>query len=219
MTCPNCGAGYQPGSRFCGLCGAALSGGKKGSHMVPIVILAALTLLGSVIFFATGGSLSAEAPNFYQDDIFTVESGVVYAMDTGGVREITVPQTIGGMTVTELGESCFWDFGSLMTVHLPDTLEIVGNCAFEGCGNLRAIALPEGVTTIGQFAFAGCDSLEALHIPATVTELGDDVFAGCSSLSFVFYDGTWDQWQALCDQPLGPRTLVCCADGNHPAAH
>lgn len=218
MNCPNCGALYEPGARFCGICGTALTGGKKGSHRVPILILIALSILGTVVFFATGGGTPAERPGFYQDDAFTVEDGVVYAMDLTGVREITVPETIGGMTITDVGEYAFWDSDSLVTVDLPDTVQTIGSSAFEDCGSLRAMDLPPSLTVIGDYAFANCDSLEAIRIPASVTEIGMDAFFRCDSLSFVFYDGTWAQWQALCDQELGPRTLICCADGNHPQA-
>ena len=216
MTCSNCGAVFDDTSRFCGVCGSALTAPKKGTHLVPILILCALTALGLWVFFATGGAVApaTPAPEVFHDSSFTVTHGDLYTDSVfPGVTELTVPETVGGLNVTGIGRYCFAECDDLTVVHLPDSVTSIGEFAFSGCDSLRAMELPGGVKEIGAQAFGDCPSLEAIRIPASVKDIGPAVFGGCDRLAFIFYDGTIDQWQALFDQKLSPETTVCCTDG------
>lgn len=216
MKCPNCGYVFDDGCRYCGVCGAALEPEKKGSHLVPILILIGLTILGIGIFFATGGSFSAPSAQTttFSDTNYILEDGVLQARHHfPGVSTITVPGTLGGQTVTALDRYGFAECDDLIVIHLPDSVTTIGEFAFAGCDSLRSMDLPASVKEIEGDAFRDCPSLEAVHIPASVREIGPFVFSGCDSLAFIFYDGTIDQWKALYTGELNPKTAVCCSDG------
>lgn len=51
MICPNCQTEYPEEYRFCSACGAPLESVRKGSHWVPIVIMAGLTMVGITAYF------------------------------------------------------------------------------------------------------------------------------------------------------------------------
>jgi len=118
-------------------------------------------------------------------------------------RSITVPQTIGDVTVTAIGDTAFYG-SDLISVVLPDTVTKIGQDSFGDCKELTSVSLP-GVSDIGVFAFKGCDMLReavlseklevigdsafegcvrlsGLKIPASVTEIGTDAFIGCESM-------------------------------------
>lgn len=217
MKCPSCGCVFDDGCRFCGACGTPLEYEKKGTHRFPILILIVLSIVGSCVFFATG---SADAPaEPYRDSQYTLEDGTLYAQyEFPGATAITVPETLGGQTVTAIGRYCFAECDDVSIITLPDTVERIGEFAFSGCDSLRAMELPGSVKSIGSDAFSGCRSLEAITIPASVTSMGEFTFSGCERLSFIFYDGTIDQWKALFPYELSPETAICCTDGNFSQA-
>ena len=57
----------------------------------------------------------------------------------------------------EIGYSAFRDCKALISLSLPEGLEIIDDSAFEGCTNLGKIKLPDSVTRIGTYAFMGCE--------------------------------------------------------------
>lgn len=214
MTCPNCGAVYDSGCRFCGTCGTALTHRKQGSHLVPLMILLFLSVLGICIFCATW-----KPPAQPQSDTpwFTVQNGNLTfdkSLYDGG-SELVVPATLDGQTVVWIDDSCFAGCDGLTVVTLPDTVEHIGVGAFADCGDLRAVDIPPAVITIGTNTFRNCGSLEAVHIPASVNYVGWDAFDGCGSLAYIFYDGTWARWNSVYGQELGPGITICCTDGNY----
>ena len=67
-------------------------------------------------------------------------------------KDITIPDQIGGYTVTSIGRMCFYRAGTQIT----------------------SATIPDTVTNIGDFAFAGT-KLTTLTIPAAVTSIGKDI--------------------------------------------
>ena len=136
---------------------------------------------------------------------------------TGYLKSVTVPSTLGGRVVTDIGDHAFAndfdietvtipsgvthigrhafsDCKSLTYVYLPDTLSVIGQYAFYHCSALRSIALPSSLTAIFDNAFEGCSSafITSVRIPDSVTTLADDAFLGCSNLkSVILPEGLW----------------------------
>jgi hypothetical protein len=110
-------------------------------------------------------------------------AGITITKYKGTSTEVTVPQFINGLRVTELGIGAFQGRGDITRVTLPQGLLKIGNNAFDGCGNLVSVNIPNGVTSIGDTAFIWCGKLQTLNIPASVTSIGIFwSFWGCSSL-------------------------------------
>ena len=63
---------------------------------------------------------------------------------------LTIPSTLGGKPVTE-----------------------IGSFAFEECESLTSVTISEGVTSIVWYAFSGCRSLTSVTIPSRVTCIVD----------------------------------------------
>lgn len=216
MYCPNCGTEYGEDCRFCGRCGSGLLPGtaaKSGSHRVPILILALLSLLGIVLFFTVSNPSAAGSGTPW----FEI-TGSTISFDESrydGPAELQVPGSIGGQPVRYLQQRCFADCDELTTVILPEGLQAISWCAFEGCDSLQGIFIPETVSIIDDYAFADCVALEAVSIPSSVTYISPDAFRECPSLKHVFYAGTYEEWLFLTGDNMAPGVSIYCSDGNY----
>ena len=108
--------------------------------------------------------------------------------------DITIPTTLGGCTVTGLGDYSFAansDDGStydplcsnICSVTIPQKVTSIGKRAFYDCKNLTTLVLGEDIQTIGNYAFECCTSLTGVTIPQSVTSIGYYAFEGCTNLN------------------------------------
>lgn len=186
---------------------------KKGRLWPPLLALCLMICVGLSAYF-----LSPREPE-PPKTCFSVESGVLYfdySLYTGS-DELTVPETVDGMAVTAISDSCFADCDRLTTIILPDTVTVIGEKAFSGCDNLRGIYIPEGVLSIGAGALAQCPALEAVAFPQSIAEIGDGCLDDCSSLQHIFYDGTYTQWRELYKGTFRTGVKLYTNDGTYAA--
>lgn len=195
---------------------------KKGSLKAPLIVLTILSVIGLILYFLIPTTDSPGHGQQGQSDTpwFEVYKGSLYFYEDSysGSKELTVPETVNGMTVTAIGEFCFSECDSLTTVILPETVELIDHMAFYDCDSLRGIFIPEGVTEIGEEAFSDCDALEAISLPASLELLDESVFNDCQKLKYVFFGGTREQWKALYHGKTGRISTVYCIDGKLPLA-
>jgi len=195
---------------------------KKGSLKAPLIVLSVLSLIGLILYFLIPLGDTPNMAQQVQSDTpwFEVDRGSLYFYEYAytGSGELTVPETVNGVTVTAIGEFCFSECDSLTTVILPGSVERIDSLAFYDCDSLRGIYIPESVTEIGEEAFADCDALEAISLPASLELLDESVFNDCQKLKYVFFGGTREQWKDLYHGKTGRITTVYCSDGKLPLA-
>lgn len=150
-------------------------------------------------------------------DYFRLEDGVLTFLPQKyqGGAVLYVPDAINGETVTAIGTDCFAGCEELTTIYLPDSIQTIYPGAFAGCTNLRGMYFPDGVTYIGADAFAGCVSLEAISVPASMQSIATGAFDGCARLHYIFFEGTFDQWNTLYSHYISPFTYAICSDGDY----
>ena len=105
----------------------------------------------------------------------------------GSDTEVTIPSTLGGKPVTEIGQSAFYGCSELTSVTIPEGVTTIGVSAFYNCKSLTSVTIPEGVTEIGDYAFLNCTSLTSVTIPASVTSIENYSFNGCPDLTLSVY--------------------------------
>ena len=110
---------------------------------------------------------------------------VIGAYEGTEEAEVTVPSTLGGTSVTQLGENLFKDHTEITNITLPETLNTIANNAFDNCAGLLEIQLPSSVTSIGSEAFKDCCSLTEFQFPKNVDYCGVSVFENCYNLTTV----------------------------------
>lgn len=96
---------------------------------------------------------------------------------TGLGGNVTIPDTINGLSVTSIGDGAFYG-DALTNVTIPNSVTGIGSSAFEDCP-LTRVTIGNGVTIIGSAAFEGC-SILSLTIPDSVIVIGDYAFFGNS---------------------------------------
>ena len=117
-----------------------------------------------------------------------------------GPYNITIPEKLGGCTVTGLGDHSFAaqsDDGSpynqlcsyIHSVTIPQKVTSIGKKAFYDCKNLITLVLGEDIQTIGNYAFECCTSLTGVTIPQSVTSIGYSAFEGCTALNPLIIKG------------------------------
>ncbi len=130
-----------------------------------LCLFLALILAVGICFSApvtiTASAAAAESDFEYEEN----DGGITIYWYNGSDSEIVIPDTIGGMPVTTIGSSAFYDCTSLTTIEIPDSVTTIGSYAFYGCTSLTTIEIPDSVTTIGSSAFYGCTSLTTVNVP------------------------------------------------------
>lgn len=113
-----------------------------------------------------------------------------------GPYDIEIPTTLGGCTVTGLGEYSFateengsplYDIHhhNIHSVTIPESVTSIGQSAFESCFNLDSLIIKDAATSIGDRAFDGCSALETLSLGEKIKTIGDYAFQQCSYLTNV----------------------------------
>lgn len=121
-----------------------------------------------------------------------LEDGTVMITDyTGNATELTIPNTLGGRTVTVLGDKSFMECTTLTSVIIPEGVKWIGEGtsyngvfgAFYECSSLKSVSIPSSVTHIRRDAFLRCNKLENVVIPEGVTNIEWSAFHGCEALT------------------------------------
>jgi len=121
-----------------------------------------------------------------EDYSYTVTDGKATITNySGSGGDVTIPSTLGGATVTNIGQYAFQCCYSLTSVTIPQGVTSIGQNAFERCSNLTSITIPQSVTSIGRTAFLLCSGLTSITIPQGVTSIEQTAFSLCSGLKSI----------------------------------
>ena len=104
------------------------------------------------------------------------------AVPTTTTGDIFIPATLGGYTVTSIGDYAFVGCDKLTAITIPATVTSFGYYAFGGCRGITELTIPDSVTNIGDYAFYGCSALKSITIPDNVTGIGNGTFYSCYDL-------------------------------------
>lgn len=156
--------------------------------MTRKVFLATLAMVGSMLVSAvtiTNSQTFAATP---VDACFTRSGSTITNYTVGGVNNcptnVDIPATIGGVTITAIGDSAFRNKG-ITAFTLPSTITTIGISAFNGTNSYTSVTIPSSVTSIGQSAFQSVSSLQSVTIQNAATSIGNSAFFGCTNLTSV----------------------------------
>ncbi len=122
------------------------------------------------------------------DSMVLISSGGSVRLNpaVSGVKNVVIPESIDGMTVTATSENGFSESGIVRVVIIGDSLTAIGYRSFKNCASLTNINLPDSVTTIPGESFMGT-AITSI-IAGRVTTLGNSVFSGCASLASATFE-------------------------------
>ena len=131
----------------------------------------AAVMTAAVVLAGTGTSLPVFAEEAQKENTTKTVNGFEYQINrdkktkknyvviskyTGSAKNITIPKSIEGIPVTEIGMS-----------------------AFSECDTLESLVIPGNVKTLGWWAFSNCKKLKKLKLSGSVSEIGMDCFSDC----------------------------------------
>ncbi|MBQ9080337.1 MAG: leucine-rich repeat protein [Clostridia bacterium] len=132
--------------------------------LVAVMCAACLVSCGGEKSFTlpTRTLVSEETKSFGNYDYQVYDDGTVKIVAyNGSETDITVPDTIDGGKVVELGVDVFYDKMDITSIKLNASLEIIGDYAFYNCLSLSNITIGKKVWSIGVAAFEGTPWLAA----------------------------------------------------------
>ena len=127
--------------------------GKK----VLSLLLATVILLGTVPFSGSGNLFAPTASAVHVEGNYTYEIfdgiAIILLVNDSISGDVIIPSTLGGYTVTVIGEQAFYNHTSITSVLIPNTVTSIGERAFQSCTALTNITIPDSVNSIGLSAF------------------------------------------------------------------
>ena len=160
--------------------------------------------LGVTVHFSDDGDYQLETIDGVEYRIYPEFAIVTGAEET--LTEITIPEEVHSVPVTEIHDNAFQNCKTLNSIHLPETLTKIGTRAFWGAENLQEInfplalqlieinalsgtaiqeiQLPENVS-LERGVFENCPHLETVHFPENLKEIPSYAFADCPALQEV----------------------------------
>ena len=81
-----------------------------------------------------------EQKHVYGDFVYgynEAKTAITILAYTGSDAAVSIPDTIDALPITEIGDDAFADNSTITTVHVPETVEVIGMRAFKNCVNLK----------------------------------------------------------------------------------
>ena len=127
---------------------------------------------------------NAEVSGDYQYEILN-NGTVIITYYNGSASSLSIPSSINGRKVTQIGSCAFMNRMSLVSVTIPSSVTDIGYAAFISCTSLKSVKMTKGVKNIGDYAFYGCLKLSSVTIPNSVKIIGELAFGDCWSLKSI----------------------------------
>ena len=147
------------------------------------ILLTVLMLLSAAV--AVPVTASAETSGDWSYSVSDNKATITGYSGEGG--DITIPSTLGGYSVTAIGEEAFEYNSTITGVTIPATVTSIGYEAFFESG-IESIVIPNSVTSIADYAFAYCQNLTTISIGSGVESLGDYVFDYSKKITSITVD-------------------------------
>jgi hypothetical protein len=157
----------------------------------------ALTLLLAI--------LMVSAPLARAQFTFSTNNGAItITAYTGQGGAVTIPDIVGGLPVTTIGATAFYNNSLVTSVSISSNVNTIGEAAFYSCSGLTTLIIPSNVFSLGDSAFSGCygltnaslacrsigysafincQRLASVTMSTNVTSIADAAFESCTSLT------------------------------------
>jgi hypothetical protein len=109
------------------------------------------------------------------DDFVVISQGCLIAYK-GEDKNVIVPDKVKLLSDGQFENS------DIISISLPDTLEIIPIDAFSNCVDLKTVHLGKKITNISYKAFSNCSSLADINFENELIAIEDEAFINCTNL-------------------------------------
>ena len=103
------------------------------------------------------------------------------AFNASGLTSVVIPDS-----VRSIGSSAFSHCKNLVSIAMPNKIDLVPDSFARECRKLKSIDIPEGVTDVGSYAFATCANMQTVTLPSTIEKIGTGGFYQCKELKHLY---------------------------------
>lgn len=165
--------------------------------MMKRVFLTVFCILLTVTALPLTVGVSAKSDGMYTYHVMTRDQTVVIQSYDGPGGHVTVPDTLGGYPVREIGMNAFEDRDDLLSLTLPDGLTEFSPYACTGCDRLEAFRVSENSACFSVrdgilynkegTVLIQCPSTQkkTIAVPKGVTAIGEAAFSACKGITAV----------------------------------
>ena len=141
--------------------------------LLALLAVLALVLTCSMIGVGTVASAAEESP----EEDFLVYDGVLEEY-VGPGGDVVIPASLG---VTEIAAQAFFNNSDIVSVVIPEGVEVVGYWSFNDCVNIESVTLPYTLEALAEHCFSST-AITEIVIPGNVELIGYGAFSGCTLL-------------------------------------
>ena len=153
----------------------------KNTKKIILSFFVAVVLLACMCAFTA----SAENEGPYEYEISDGEVTITRCEKTVE-GDIIIPQTLGGIPVTAIGESAFRSCEGITSVFIDDNITSIGKSAFAFCGALSEVILPDTIEEIPDETFYMCMNLADISLSKTnLKRIGKSAFEYCAFITTI----------------------------------
>lgn len=157
----------------------------KSTLLKGLLTLLSIMAMGIIVGCTSGFAEPFDISNIYYN--YTTVSGsdgeyVVITKHLVSQSDVTIPDTIYGIPVREIGESVFAGDKQVKTVTFGKNMRKVGSNAFGSCPELETVNFNVSMSDIGEYAFQNCTGLKEISFPENLETIGRGSFYGCTNL-------------------------------------
>jgi hypothetical protein len=120
----------------------------------------------------------------------TIDGAVTITGYTGPRGAVTIPSTINGLPVTDIGHNAFDYCSALTSVTIGSSVTNIADNAFAYCTSLTNVIILDGVTNIGDSAFSFCGKLASVYFLGNAPSVGANAFYPFYAPTVYYLPGT-----------------------------
>ena len=153
---------------------------KTISVTLVMTILLSMVIIGNVFGTASAAEVRTDGDYTYE----VLGDGTARITRFSGTQsQVTIPGTLSGVSVTEIGYKAFENNDNIESVTFSEGITTIRDEAFSGCDLLENVNFSATVTSIGKDAFQNCRALQSVDIPSTLKTIDDRAFRNCPILT------------------------------------
>lgn len=136
----------------------------------------------------------------YANDINSMAGYKIIAAfnDNFTTVDITIPTTVGGYPISQIGNQIFKNSNRIRTVTIPSCINQIGNDFLNNCSSVQNVNFTSTIYNFGDNCFRNATNLRTLNVPSGTLYVGDYFCYHATSLQSITFGNALDYIGSNC---------------------